>query len=191
MISTPDGVEAAAGLKKAVPKQYSSTLPPRHVPVSEGPGTAISSDQTWLPAARSSAAPRRSPRRVAPPQLAPAQVTTRPIPSSGEALPVVGLGTYLNFDVVPGSPAYGALPAVLDALFAAGGTVIDSSPMYARAEETTGEPLAARAPRVPAFLATKVWTTGRDAGRAQMEASFRLLRTEVEAALRAERFDFL
>jgi len=118
-------------------------------------------------------------------------VTTRPIPSSGEALPVVGLGTYLNFDVVPGSPAYGALPAVLDALFAAGGTVIDSSPMYARAEETTGEPLAARAPRVPAFLATKVWTTGRDAGRAQMEASFRLLRTEVEAALRAERFDFL
>ncbi len=160
---------------------------------------------------------------------------TRPIPSSGEALPVVGLGTYLNFDVTPGSPAYRALPAVLDALFAAGGTVIDSSPMYARAEETTGELLAVRTPRPAAFLATKVWTTGRDAGRAQMEASFRLLRTaridlmqihnlvdwrthlptlrawqaqgriryiglthytasayaEVEAALRAERFDFL
>ena len=160
---------------------------------------------------------------------------TRPIPSSGEALPVVGLGTYLNFDVTPGSPAYGALPAVLDALFAAGGTVIDSSPMYARAEETTGELLAARTPRPPAFLATKVWTTGRDAGRAQMETSFRLLRSpridlmqihnlvdwrthlptlrawkeqgriryvglthytasaypEVEAALRAERFDVL
>ncbi|MGE0362086.1 MAG: aldo/keto reductase [Vicinamibacterales bacterium] len=102
---------------------------------------------------------------------------TRPIPSSGEALPVVGVGTWLNFDVAPGSADYQRLPGVLDALFAAGGTVIDSSPMYRRAEQTTGELLAARATRPPAFLATKVWTSGRDAGIAQMEQSFRLLRT--------------
>jgi diketogulonate reductase-like aldo/keto reductase len=106
-----------------------------------------------------------------------ASMPTRPIPSSGEALPVVGLGTYINFDVSPGSAPYQALPKVLEALFAAGGAVIDSSPMYRRAEETTGELLAAGGSRARAFLATKVWTSGRDAGLAQMEQSFRLLRT--------------
>ena len=73
----------------------------------------------------------------------PVRMQTRPIPSSGEALPVVGLGTYINFDVAPGTAEYRALPAVLAALFAAGGTVIDSSPMYQRAEQTTGELLSA------------------------------------------------
>ncbi len=102
---------------------------------------------------------------------------TRPIPSSGEAMPVVGLGTYINFDVAPGSADYQRLPEVLRTLFAAGGTVIDSSPMYRRAEQTTGELLDAMTPRPAAFLATKVWTSGRDAGIAQMEQSFRLLRT--------------
>jgi len=106
------------------------------------------------------------------------RMTTRPIPSSGELLPVIGLGTYINFDVAPGSAGYRALPAVLDALFSAGGTVIDSSPMYGRAERTTGELLAAREPRPKAFLATKVWTHGREAGIAQMEESFRLLKTD-------------
>ncbi len=104
-------------------------------------------------------------------------MTNRPIPSSGERLPVVGLGTYRGFDVAPGTADYRALPGVLDALVTAGGSVIDSSPMYGRAEETTGELLAAHTPRPKVFLATKVWTTGREAGMAQMEASFRLLRT--------------
>lgn len=63
-------------------------------------------------------------------------------------------------------------------LFAAGGNVIDSSPMYGRAERTAGELLAARDPRPQTFLATKVWTSGREAGLAQMEKSFRLLRTD-------------
>lgn len=112
---------------------------------------------------------------AAPVQASPSRMTTRPIPSSGEALPVIGVGTYRGFDVAPGSADYTALPGVLDALFEAGGTVIDSSPMYGRAERTTGELLAARRPRPAAFLATKVWTSGRDAGLAQMEASFRLL----------------
>nr|WP_139214558.1 aldo/keto reductase [Pseudomonas graminis] len=103
---------------------------------------------------------------------------TRDIPSSGEALPMIGLGTYRGFDVEPGSDAYKLLPAVVDQLFHAGGTLIDSSPMYGRAEETTGELLAIHQPSSPAFLATKVWTRGRDEGIAQMEASFRLLRTQ-------------
>ena len=103
---------------------------------------------------------------------------TRAIPSSSELLPMVGLGTYRGFDVAPGEPAYRQLTAVLDELFRKGGTLIDSSPMYGRAEETTGELLSIHDPRSPAFLATKVWTRGREEGIAQMENSFRLLRTE-------------
>jgi aryl-alcohol dehydrogenase-like predicted oxidoreductase len=107
-------------------------------------------------------------------------MNTRPIPSTQEALPVVGCGTWIGFDQRPGSDEYQRLPGVLDALFAAGGTVIDSSPMYGRSEQTTGELLAAAAkPReAKAFLATKVWTSGREAGIAQMEQSFARLRTQ-------------
>ncbi|MBA4362430.1 MULTISPECIES: aldo/keto reductase [Pseudomonas] len=103
---------------------------------------------------------------------------TRAIPSSSEPLPLVGLGTYRGFDVGPSSPAYKQLPAVLRALFEKGGKVIDSSPMYGRAEETTGELLSIHEPRSPAFLATKVWTRGREEGIAQMEQSFKLLQTD-------------
>ncbi|AHF66926.1 aldo/keto reductase, diketogulonate reductase [Pseudomonas cichorii JBC1] len=103
---------------------------------------------------------------------------TRAIPSSDEPIPVVGLGTYRGFDVATSSPAYKQLRAVLDALFAAGGSVIDSSPMYGRAEQSTGELLSIHEPRSPAFVATKVWTRGRKEGIAQMEDSFRLLQTE-------------
>jgi aryl-alcohol dehydrogenase-like predicted oxidoreductase len=106
---------------------------------------------------------------------------TRRIPSSGEALPVIGCGTWIGFDRQPGSPEYRRLPDVLKALFAAGGTVIDSSPMYGRSEETTGELLAGAMSASPGrrpFLATKVWTRGREAGIAQMNRSFELLRTD-------------
>ena len=105
-------------------------------------------------------------------------MNTRPIPSTQEALPVIGCGTWIGFDQRPGSDEYKRLPGVLDALFAAGGKMIDSSPMYGRSEETTGELLAAAKQRDKAFLATKVWTSGRDAGIAQMEQSFARLRTE-------------
>jgi aryl-alcohol dehydrogenase-like predicted oxidoreductase len=103
---------------------------------------------------------------------------TRVIPSSQESLPIVGLGTYRGFDVAPDDPAYKQLPSVLRALFEKGGTVIDSSPMYGRAEQTTGELLSIHEPRSPAFLATKVWTRGREEGIAQMEESFKLLQTD-------------
>ena len=116
---------------------------------------------------------------LAQPQATPMtpQIDTRPIPSTGEALPVIGCGTYIGFDVAPGSPGYGQLPGVLDALFAAGGSVLDSSPMYGRAEATTGELLAAAGSRDKAFIATKVWTSGREAGLAQVEQSFARLAT--------------
>ena len=103
---------------------------------------------------------------------------TRAIPSSNESLPIVGLGTYRGFDVEPSQPAYKDLPAVLDALFEKGGKLIDSSPMYGRAEQTTGELLSIHEPRSPAFLATKVWIQGREEGIAQMDQSFKLLQTD-------------
>ncbi|MVV52259.1 aldo/keto reductase [Pseudomonas sp. PB120] len=103
---------------------------------------------------------------------------TRAIPSSAELLPVVGLGTYRGFDVAPADPTYKNLPAVLSALFEKGATLIDSSPMYGRAEQTTGELLSIHQPRSPAFLATKVWTRGREEGIAQMEQSFKRLQTD-------------
>lgn len=105
-------------------------------------------------------------------------MNTRSIPSSGEALPVIGCGTWVGFDVAPGSTERERLPAVLAALFAAGGTVIDSSPMYGRAEAVTGELLAKAGSRDRAFLATKVWTRGREAGIRQMEQSLALLQTD-------------
>ena len=107
-------------------------------------------------------------------------MNTRPIPSSRdrETLPVIGCGTWVGFGHPPGSAEYQRLPGVLQALFDAGGTVLDSSPMYGRAEQTTGELLAASPQRTRAFLATKVWTRGREAGIAQMTQSFAHLQTE-------------
>ena len=76
------------------------------------------------------------------------EMNTRKIPSTGEALPVIGCGTWIGFDKQPGSAEYQRLSGVLEALFAAGGTVIDSSPMYGRSEETTGDLLAANPPAI-------------------------------------------
>src|SRR6267154_1275612 len=72
--------------------------------------------------------------------------------------------TFSGFDVPLRGSAYDRLPGVLEALFAAGGSVIDSSPMYGRAETVAGALLAASNTHDQAFLATKVWTRGRDAG---------------------------
>jgi diketogulonate reductase-like aldo/keto reductase len=105
-------------------------------------------------------------------------MNTRPIPATREVLPVIGCGTWIGFDVAPGSPDYQRLPGVLTALFAAGGTVLDSSPMYGRSEAVTGDLLAAARPSTRPFLATKVWTAGREAGIAQMAQSLQRLRTE-------------
>jgi len=99
---------------------------------------------------------------------------TRPIPRSGEVLPVIGIGTWENFDFAPKAPERVALAQVLEALFAGGGTLIDSSPMYGKAEALVGSLLADRSSPKP-FVATKVWTTGKREGVVQMEQSFKLL----------------
>jgi diketogulonate reductase-like aldo/keto reductase len=101
----------------------------------------------------------------------------RAIPATGELLPVIGLGTYQAFDVGNDSAARQALKEVLRELVAKGGSVIDSSPMYGRAEGVVGDLAAELGLRRSLFLATKVWTSGREAGIAQMEDSLRLLRT--------------
>ncbi len=101
---------------------------------------------------------------------------TRAIPSSGELLPVVGCGTWQAFDV--GAAERAPLVEVLRLLFEAGGSVIDSSPMYGAAEAVVGDLLAQMQARDRAFIATKVWTRGREAGIAQMRQSMALLKTE-------------
>src|SRR5262245_27844983 len=101
----------------------------------------------------------------------------RPIPRTNEALPVIGCGTYRGFDVSERSPEYAQLSGVVEALLGAGGSVLDSSPMYGRAEAITGQLLEAAGVRERAFVATKVWTSGRAAGIRQMEQSLALLRT--------------
>lgn len=98
---------------------------------------------------------------------------TRPIPSTGEPLPVIGLGTWQTFDVGDGAAARTPLREVLRAFFAAGARVVDSSPMYGRSEAVVGDLLRGTPGAALAFVATKVWTTGREAGIAQMEESER------------------
>jgi len=107
-----------------------------------------------------------------------ARMLTRPIPATREMLPVIGCGTHMGFDVARDTDEYRRLPSVLQALFAAGGSVIDSSPMYGRAETVAGELLAASGTRSKAFVATKVWTRGRAEGIRQMQESMRLLQVE-------------
>ena len=104
-------------------------------------------------------------------------VNTRAIPKSGEKLPVVGLGTWQTFDVGTGEAERKAVHEVLTKFLAAGLKVIDSSPMYGRAEEVTGDELATIKDAAP-FLATKVWTSGKQAGIEQMQRSMRRLRTK-------------
>jgi diketogulonate reductase-like aldo/keto reductase len=104
---------------------------------------------------------------------------TRPIPSTGESMPVIGLGTWRAFDVGTHETGRGPLRLVLQRLLDAGGRIIDTSPMYGRAEAVTGDLLAESGGQARSFLATKVWTTGRERGIEQMRCSAQLLRTEV------------
>ena len=102
----------------------------------------------------------------------------RRIPSSGELLPVIGLGTWQSFDVGADPAARAPLEAVLREFVALGGKVIDSSPMYGRSETVAGDLIAKLAVREKLFIATKVWTSGKAAGIAQAEDSMRKLRAK-------------
>ena len=102
----------------------------------------------------------------------------RPIPSTRELLPVIGIGTWQTFDVGSSAADRAPLEEVLKAFAELGGTMIDSSPMYGRSEEVVGDLVAkTKAPPNP-FIATKVWTSGKDAGIRQMRDSMRKLRVK-------------
>ena len=105
-------------------------------------------------------------------------VIQRPIPSSGELLPVIGMGTSRTFDAAADAASLAPLEEVMQAFLAGGGTVIDSSPMYGNAESRVGDLLRAMPNRPPLFAATKVWTTGHEEGIAQMEESARRMAVE-------------
>jgi diketogulonate reductase-like aldo/keto reductase len=99
----------------------------------------------------------------------------RPIPSTGELLPVMGMGTSRTFDTAGDAQSLASLSEVMQAFFSAGGKVIDSSPMYGNAEARVGDVLRGMPAMPPLFAATKVWTTGREQGIAQMNESARLM----------------
>jgi diketogulonate reductase-like aldo/keto reductase len=101
---------------------------------------------------------------------------TRPIPSSGETIPVIGLGTWQTFDVGRSESERAPRREVLKQFVALGGRVIDSSPMYGSAEGVVGDLATEVSVTDKLFIATKVWTSGRGAGITQMEESLRLLK---------------
>jgi aryl-alcohol dehydrogenase-like predicted oxidoreductase len=103
---------------------------------------------------------------------------TRAIPSSGEKLPVIGLGTWQAFDVDLTSDNRRQLGDVLSLFVKLGGRVIDTSPMYGHAEEVIGQLTTALGFQDKIFLATKVWTRGKENGIKSMERSMALLRAK-------------
>ncbi len=102
------------------------------------------------------------------------QITTRAIPSSGERIPVIGMGTWITFDAGRSSPARARLLPVLQAFFDRGGQLIDSSPMYGSSETVVGDLLPRLRQRPRLFAASKVWIPGRRFGPVQMEESRKL-----------------
>src|SRR5437667_599762 len=103
---------------------------------------------------------------------------TRAIPSTGEKLPVIGLGTWQAFDVDLTSNNRRQLGDVLSLFVKLGARVIDTSPMYGRAEDVIGALTTALGIQDKIFLATKVWTRGRENGIKSMERSMTLLRAK-------------
>jgi len=104
---------------------------------------------------------------------------SRKIPSSGEALPIVGLGTWQAFDIAPGGEDWAQAREALKAFADRGGKVVDSSPMYGRAEAAIGALSAELSLRPKLFLASKVWTQGRAAGERQIADSHRLMQAPI------------
>ncbi len=107
----------------------------------------------------------------------PGALRTRPIPSSGERIPVVGLGTARIWNVGRSAADRAPQREVMGALFAAGARVIDTAPSYGSAEDVIGDLMAESGSRERAFVATKVNARGSRSGLSQMENSFRRLRT--------------
>jgi diketogulonate reductase-like aldo/keto reductase len=104
------------------------------------------------------------------------KIMTRKIPSTGEDIPAIGLGTWQVFDAGNDSAARVPLRKVIAEFSKAGGKMIDSSPMYGSAESVAGDLVAELGLRDKLFIATKVWTRGREEGIREMERSFKRLR---------------
>jgi diketogulonate reductase-like aldo/keto reductase len=119
-----------------------------------------------------------APLLAAMPALAegPRAVVRRPIPRSNEMLPVVGLGTYQSFGVGRGEAERAPLKDVLRLFAGHGGSLVDSSPMYGTSEGVVGDLAAELGLTDRLFMATKVWTSGREAGIRQMEESMRRMK---------------
>ena len=116
---------------------------------------------------------------VAMPEVAFAQQSRlyRQVPRTGERIPIVGLGTWQALDLGPGDADWAEATRAVDLFLRSGGRLIDSSPMYGQAEAAIGTIVAGLRGVPRPFLATKVWTSGRESGQAQIEQSFRLMRT--------------
>lgn len=104
---------------------------------------------------------------------------TRKIPTSGEELPVIGLGTYGVFDVTSSDENIATRSEIVGRLTDHGGSLIDTSPMYNRSEKVIGDVIQRDGNRDEVFLATKVWIDGQEAGVRQMNESARLMQTDV------------
>ena len=100
-----------------------------------------------------------------------------PAAADGESVPVIGMGTWNTFDVGGGVPEREPLKRVLEVFYESGARLIDSSPMYANAESVTGDLVQKLGKQASTFYATKVWTSGRDKGIAQIEHSLRAMKT--------------
>jgi diketogulonate reductase-like aldo/keto reductase len=118
----------------------------------------------------------------APGRAGPARLS-KPIPSSGEALPAIGLGTWIVFNVGDDPAARASSAEVMRALFEGGGAMIDSSPMYGSSQAVVGEGLRRLGPAARPFSADKVWTSSGARGPAQIE--------ETRRRWGVERFDLL
>src|SRR5215212_2531192 len=127
-------------------------------------------------AVSSAAAGAAAPNGTQPPR----EMVRRTIPAAtnGESVPVIGMGTWNTFDVGRGAAERAPLTSVLEVFYAAGARLIDSSPMYGNAESVTGDLVHQLGKQSSTFLATKVWTSGRDKGLAQIEHSLRAMQTQ-------------
>jgi diketogulonate reductase-like aldo/keto reductase len=104
---------------------------------------------------------------------------SKTIPGSGESLPVVGLGTYNVFDVESTPAEIELRRKIVELLTRSGGSLLDTSPMYNRSEKVIGDIVSSGTDREQLFLATKVWSDGKDAGIRQMQRSAELMQTDV------------
>ena len=106
------------------------------------------------------------------------KIMTRKMPSTVEEIPAIGLGTWQVFDVGNGNAARAPLREVIANFQKAGGKMIDSSPMYGSAESVAGDLVAELGLRDKLFIATKVWTRGREDGIREVERSFQRLKVK-------------